>query len=80
VTVPFCFAFMTPIWTTASWGHQHKKDVDLLRQVQRRGLELLYYKERLRELGLFSLEIRRLQRDIVTAFQHLKKAYKWEAD
>ncbi|OWK64594.1 Vascular endothelial growth factor C, partial [Lonchura striata] len=47
-------------------GPQHKKDVDLLEQVQKRavrtfrGLEHLSYEGGLRELGLLSLEERRL--------------------
>jgi len=41
-------------------------------------LEHLSYKERLREEVLFSLEKRRLQEDIVTAFQYLEGAYEQE--
>lgn len=65
-------------------GLQHKKDVALLGEVLKRAMKIRirgleytsYEEERLRVVGLFSLENRRLQKDLIVTFQYVKRTYK----
>ncbi|KAK4816775.1 hypothetical protein QYF61_022887 [Mycteria americana] len=67
------------------WSPQHRKDLDLLERAQRRatkmirGMEHLSCEDRLRELGLFSLEKTRLQEDLIVAFHMGNKQEELEA-
>ena len=68
------------------WSLQYRRDIDQLECIQKRatemihGMEHLSYKNRLRELGLFTLEKRSLQGDLLAAFQYLKGSYRKEGD
>ncbi|CAM4662815.1 unnamed protein product, partial [Caretta caretta] len=64
------------------WAPHYRMDVDKLERVLQRAMKMIRglghmtYEERLRELGLFSLQKRKVRRDLTAAFNYLKRSSK----
>jgi len=88
VILPLCSALVRPHLECCvqMWSPQYRRDVELLDRVQKRatkmiqGMEHVLCEDGLGELGLCSMEERKLWGDLRAAFQYLMKAVRKKGD
>jgi len=88
VTVPLYSALVRPHleYCVQIWGHQHRKDAELLEMDQRRAMKMIrgagapLLRRQAEGSGLVRSGEERLWEGIITAFQYLKGDYKHEGN